>query len=154
MCSDVASLAEDFRKVAGLAGVQLEAKDLRVESQGAPHRPPTKLPAQKMAVYIFCYKGRALKIGKAGPNSAARYTSQHYSATAASSTLAKSLLQRGSEVGVTGINEQTVGNWVRENTHRFNFLLDSKHPIRLLTLLESFLQCRLDPVFEGFSSQR
>ena len=52
------------------------------------------------------------------------------------------------------MTEPAVGGWIRANTDRYNFLLDSNYAIRLLTLLESFLQCKLDPVFEGFSSQR
>ena len=95
-----------------------------------------------------------LKIGKAGPNSNARYTSQHYSPGAAQSTLAASLLKRGTEIGIREVTDSTVGDWIRENTDRCNFLVDSGYPIRLLTLLESFLQCRLDPVFEGFRNQR
>ena len=95
-----------------------------------------------------------MKIGKAGPNSNARYTSQHYSVGAANSTLAASILKHGREIGISEAMEPNIGNWIKENTDRYNILLDSSYPIRLLTLLESFLQCKLDPVFEGFSSQR
>ena len=154
MTMDSDQLANDFRQVAELAGFSLAAGDFCVESFPAPHRPPTRLPAGKMAVYLFGHQGRVLKIGKAGPNSKARYTSQYYSPRAARSTLAASLLTRGDEVGIRGIADSTVGDWSRHNTDRHNFLLDSGYPIRLLTLLESFLQCRLDPVFEGFRNQR
>lgn len=154
MTTDPAQLAKDFGRVAKLAGFSLAAGDLTVESLSTPHRPPTRLPPGKMAVYIFRHQGRVLKIGKAGPNSSARYTSQHYNPRSAQSTLAASLLKRGAEVGIRKVTDSTVGDWIRENTERDNFLLDSRHPIRLLTLLESFLQCRLAPLFEGFHSQR
>ena len=154
MTTTPSQLSKDFRQVAKLAGFSLAARDLMVESFTAPHRPPTRLPPGKMAVYLFDHHGRALKVGKAGPNSNARYTSQHYSPGAARSTLAASLLKRGAEIGVRDITDSTVGEWIRANTDRHNFLLDSDYPIRLLTLLESFLQCRLDPVFEGFRNQR
>ena len=147
-------LANDFRQVAKLAGFSLAQGDLTIESLSAPHRPSTRLPAGKMAVYLFYHQGRVLKIGKVGPKSEARYTNQHYSPKAAPSTLAASLLKRGTEIGIREVNDPTVGAWIRENTDRHNFLLDSDYPIRLLTLLESFLQCRLDPVFEGFRNQR
>lgn len=154
MTVEVVGLANDFLKVASLADIPLSADDLSVESLRAPHNPPSRLPVGKAAVYIFCYEGRALKIGKVGPNSAARYTSQHYSLRAANSTLAASILKHGREIGVDGMTEAAVGSWIKANTDRYNFLLDSRYPIRLLTLFESFLQCKLDPVFEGFSSQR
>ena len=154
MTAETTQLAHDFRNVATLAGLPLSEDDLTVETLSAPHSAPTRLPAGKMAVYVFRYQGRALKIGKAGPNSNARYTGQHYSPGAAQSTLASSLLKRGTEIDIHEITEPTVGHWIKVNTDRYNFLLDSRYPIRLLTLLESFLQCRLDPVFEGFQSQR
>ena len=154
MRAEITELAKDFITVANLADIPLSVEDVSVESLFAPHSPPTLLPAGKMAVYVFCHQGRALKVGKAGPNSNARYTSQHYSPGSAPSTLAASVLKRGTEVGIQGIADSVVGDWIKANTDRYNFLLDSSYPIRLLTLLESFLQCKLDPVFEGFSSQR
>ena len=154
MTVEIVGLAKDFIKVASLAGIPMGADDLIVESLRAPHNPPTRLPAGKAAVYVFSHKGCALKIGKAGPNSNARYTSQHYSPRAAKSTLAASILKNGTEIGVHGMTELAVGSWIKANTDRYNFLLESSYPIRLLTLLESFLQCKLDPVFEGFSGQR
>ena len=47
-----------------------------------------------------------------------------------------------------------VGNWIRGNTTRFNFLLDTEAGMPALNLLEIYLQCRLNPIFEGFASQR
>ena len=154
MTSHLVQLAEDCRRVAELAGFPLSENDLVIEQLPAPHKPSTRLPPGKMAVYLFRHRDRVLKVGKAGPNSEARYTSQHYSSRAAPSTLAASLLKHGPEVGIPELDEATVGDWIRQNTDRCNFLLDSGYPIRLLTLLESFLQCRLDPVFEGFRTQR
>ena len=151
---DLDQLSKDFRHVAKLAGFSLAQRDLMIESLIAPHRPPSRLPSGKMAVYLFDHSGRVLKIGKAGPNSNARYTSQHYSPGAAQSTLAASLLKRGAEIGIQDVTASNVGDWIRTNTDRHNFLLDCSYPIRLLTLLESFLQCCLDPVFEGFYHQR
>lgn len=154
MTIDPRTLAEDFRRVAELSGINLSSGEVTVESLSAPHRPPSRLPMGRMAVYVFCHQGRTLKVGKAGPNSEARYTSQHYNPNSAQSTLAASLLRGGDELGIQGITKASVGVWIKANTDRYNFLLHSKHPIRLLTLLEAFLQCRLNPAFEGFGSQR
>jgi hypothetical protein len=54
-----------------------------------------------------------------------------------------------SEADVSGI-----GRWIRENIDRVNFLVDARLGVPVLTLLESFLQCRLKPRYEGFKSQR
>ena len=112
------------------------------------------LPFGKMAVYVFAYGDLTLKVGKAGPNSDARYRSQHYDATRAASTLAGSLLKGADEIGIADLNQENVGAWIRANTTRTNFLLARDYGAPILTLLESFLQCRLKPVFEGFASQR
>jgi len=107
-----------------------------------------------MAVYLFSYGTSVLKIGKAGPNSGARYTSQHYNAASAASTLAGSLLKGGNEIGVTSLTVESAGEWIKTNTDRINFLMKVECGVPTLTLLESFLQCRLKPRFEGFASQR
>ena len=154
MRAEIAELAEDFTMVANLADISLSVEDVSVESLCAPHSPPTRLPAGKVAVYVFCHQGRTLKVGRVGPNSNARYTSQHYNPGSAPSTLAASVLKRGTEIGLQGISGPGVGDWIKTNTDRYNFLLDSSYPDRLLALLEAFLQCKLDPLFEGSSSQR
>lgn len=148
---DPSSLVDLFLQVAKLAGVDLAPCDLTVERLPAPHTPPSRLPDGKSAVYVFIFKGRALKIGKAGPNSNARYTSQHYNAGSAPSTLAATLLKRGDLIG-ENITMETAPSWIKENTDRINFLLDAKHGKFVLALLESFMQCKLRPMFEGFES--
>ena len=154
MISDIPNLISDFKNVAALAGVHLEQGDIEVEELKSPHTAPSKLPTGKMAVYTFFFNGQCLKVGKAGPHSQARYTSQHYSAKSAPSTLAKSILKEIDDFGVADIEEDNVGKWIKENTDRVNFLVGVNLGIPVLTLLESFLQCRLRPRFEGFKSQR
>lgn len=148
-----AVIADDFAKAAALAGVEIPRSDIQVACLPAPHRPPSSLPAGKLAVYVFMYGDRCLKVGKAGPNSAARYCSQHYGFNAPS-TLAKSLLKRQSEIGVSGLTEQSAKDWICKQTTRLDFLVPSRHGVFALSLLEAFVQCRLQPEFEGFASQR
>lgn len=147
-------LIKDFLQVAALAGTRLDESSIQVETLNSPHRPPNRLPAGKMAVYVFRYGEIALKVGKAGPNSAARFTSQHYNANSAPSTLAASLLKNGAEIGVSGLTVETAGDWIKKNTDRTNFLINIEYGVPVLTLLEAFMQCRLKPRFEGFASQR
>ena len=81
---DVEALVQDFLQVAALAGVKkLGAADIEIEVLKVPHRPPSRLPAGRMAVYVLSHAGATLKVGKAGPKSSARYTTQHYNAGSA-----------------------------------------------------------------------
>ena len=151
---DAQTLIQDFLRVAALAGARLAASEIEAETLQAPHRPPSRLPAGKTAVYVFSYGDTVLKVGKAGPNSGARYTSQHYNAASAPSTLAASLLKDGEEIGVSGLTVESAGDWIKSNTLRTNFLIKTECGVPTLSLLEAFLQCKLKPRFEGFASQR
>lgn len=149
-----ATLITDFIRVASLAGVWLSETDIVAEVLAAPHIPPTSLPPGKMAVYVFSWGDHCLKVGKVGPNSQARYTSQHYNPKSSNSNLAKSILEDKTKMGLAHLDEKNVGEWIRRETDRINFLVDQTLGIPVLSLLESFLQCRLKPRFEGFESQR
>ncbi len=151
---DLNALLDDFQKVVALAGVPLPPAALSFETLPAPHKPPSALPNGKAAIYVFIWNGVCLKVGKAGPKSHARFTSQHYNPASSNSNLAKSLVTDHEKIGVSGITESNVGAWIKANVDRVNFLLSVECGIPVLTLLESFLQCRLNPVFEGFESQR
>lgn len=151
---DLTVLLDDFRKVVALAGVSLPPTALSFETLLAPHKPPSALPSGKAAVYVFVWNGCCLKVGKVGPKSQARFTSQHYSPASSNSNLAKSLVGGHGKIGLSGITESNVGGWIKTNVDRVNFLLNVECGMPVLTLLESFLQCRLNPVFEGFESQR
>jgi hypothetical protein len=151
---DVNQLIADFASVAGLAGVSIPDAAVTAEVMLKPHVPPTALPPGKMAVYVFLWGDSCLKVGKVGPRSQARYTSQHYNPNSSNSNLAKSILKQGLELGLPSLSDTTVGNWIKMETDRINFLFDQKLGIPVLSLMESFLQCRLRPKFEGFDSQK
>ncbi len=146
------TLLSDFMEVAGLATVNRDEIQINVQELMSPHRPPNKLPKGKMAVYGFSYKGKALKVGKVGPKSQARYTSQHYNPVSAPNTLVASLLKGGSKICISNLSQENVSEWIKKYTDRFIFILDASCGIHVLSLLESFLQCRLQPLFEGFTS--
>src|SRR4051794_2220014 len=88
---EIDEAVELFIAVSGLGGVNVGRDDLQIDYLPAPHRPPSKIPSGKMAVYAFWGDGCWLKVGKVGPNSHARYSAQHYSAGSATSTLAGSM---------------------------------------------------------------
>ena len=148
-----AQLLTDFLAVTELAEIKMQPDAIRVETLNMPHRAPRNLPKGKMAVYVFSDKERVLKVGKAGPRSQARYTSQHYNAGSAPSTLAASILKDKDAVQRYDLNKGNVSDWIKTNTDRVNFILDADVGMWGLMLLEVFIQCRLQPVYEGFSSQ-
>ena len=65
---------------------------------------------------------------------------QHYNPGSAMSTLAASVLAESERNGLTEADLPRVGQWIRENVDRVNFLMDEKLGMRVLTLLEVFLQ--------------
>ena len=146
-------IPSDFVQVATLAGLSIPLSDIEVEYRPAPHEQPKTLPPGRMAVYVFMFGDRCLKVGKAGPNCAARFCSQNYGSSAPS-TLAKSLVKRQAEIEVRNLNALNVKEWILDNTTRVNFLIPSQYGVFALSLLEVFVQCRLQPEFEGFAGQR
>ena len=106
--------------------------------RGQPHSAPRKLPDGKMAVYTFIYDGNFLKIGKAGPNSNARYTSQHYNPGSANSNLAKSLIE-DAEMEIYGLTENNVSDWIKYNCRRIDIEMDADLGVFTLELVEAVL---------------
>ncbi len=148
------AIVEDFGAAARLAGIDLGPDDIEIEALPTPHVPPTRLPPGKMAVYVFSRGDGVLKIGKVGPKSQARYTSQHYNPGSAMSTLAGSILADREFLSAVAVDERNVGQWIKTHVDRANLLVSSAHGIAVLNFLEAFLQCRLKPRFEGFKSQK
>jgi hypothetical protein len=138
-----------FLTVAELAGDPIARGDLTIEYHDAPHRPPKQQPAGTMGVYGFWGDGRWLKIGKAGPQSGARYTSQHYNLGSAQSTLAGSLANDPHMLTIAEFDSQAPGTWIKAATHRINILMPASRQPALLSLLEAFLHLRLRPRYEG-----
>jgi len=158
---DLGELKASVLQVATLAAVELSPADVRLELLSAPHRPPGALPQGTQAIYAFLLGDGCLKVGKAGPKTQARFTSQHYGLNAPS-TLAKSLLSYHSLAAMllppdranelAGLTEASVGPWLRHNTSRLHLFMPADAGGLVLALMEGFMQCRLQPVFEGRST--
>ena len=158
MTVDPDELIHAFLQVAQLAHVPLRLADVRQEVLPAPHKSPKNLPPGLQAVYAFLLAERCLKVGKAGPKTQARFTSQHYGLHAPS-TLAKSILANRQRLAavlrperrkeVEGLDEATVGAWIRHSATRLHLFLPTATGALALSLLEAFVQCRLNPMFEG-----
>lgn len=150
---DEETIRDRLRAVACLAGQEIAAKDIEVEIHKAPHA-PSALPPGKIAVYVFFHNGRCLKVGRVGRNSNARYASQHYAPGSSNSNLANSILKSPDRIGINFVEPERVGDWIKNNTDRINIAFPADWGIPLLTLAEAFLQFWLQPVYEGFRSQR
>jgi len=156
MNNEMNSAIDDFVQALLLADPKCEMKRqaIIIDDLGCPHK-PKKLQAGKMAVYIFRKDGENaeyLKIGKAGSRSNARFNSQHYGPNRAKNSLAGCLLNDPGMVPYH-LDSNNVGNWIRQNIHRIDILIDQKEGIFVLNFLESFLHCKFRPKYEGFKSQ-
>ena len=144
----IRSALMDFAAASELAGDRVDLGAMEVELLHAPHKPGS-LPKGRMAVYGFWYDDGWLKIGRVGPNSNARYRSQHYTGSAMS-TLAGSIRSDSLMPGdVRGLGREDLARWIEKNTCRVNILLPSTRNRSLLLLLEAFLHVRLHPRYEG-----
>lgn len=130
---DIEESLDAFSNVAELAGVPISRSDVKVEYLPAPHHPPTRLPVGRMAVYGFWSDGSWLKVGKVGPRSNARYTSQHYNAGSAKSTLAASLIHDPGMLTIAGFDPGNPGDWIQRETSRVNILLPASTGTALLS---------------------
>ena len=154
MLTNTNDLIADFVRVAMLSGLSIIERDIAHQTLRAPHTQPT-LPDNSQAVYVFSLSNlpfTVLKVGKVGPNSNARFQSQHYNPNSAGSNLAKSLLNQKDvweQLGIQSLTERNVGEWIRKHTDRDHFFLSANQAALCLSLLEVVVQCRLHPVFEG-----
>lgn len=150
----VEDAVKDFIEVANLAHEPLSPRELKASFLVAGEHPNAGLPKGQMAVYGFWGDGEWLKIGKAGPNSNARFRSHHYDATRSKSTLAGSLKKCPRMPSVAEFDAADPGRWIREHTCRFNILIPKDKRGELLSLLEAFLHTRLRPRYEQQSQLR
>ena len=147
-------LLDDFLAAAERGGIEISQNAINFETLTMPHKPPSRLPKGKVAVYIFSDRERVLKVGQVGPNSQPRYTSHHYNPGSSGSNLSKSLLEDEHVKERYDLSQETVGEWIKKNTDRVNFIIHADYYGPVLNLFEAFVQCRLDPAYEGHASRR
>ena len=101
-----------------------------------------------MAVYTFVLGDEWLKVGQVSKNSNQRYKYDHYK-TDKESTLARSLINDPEN---RSLNESNVGDWIKNNSDRYDVWLDSSlfsNPKIVLNFVEGLLQYNLNPRYEG-----
>ncbi|QIW16856.1 hypothetical protein A4G20_05180 [Pasteurellaceae bacterium RH1A] len=144
----ISSFEKELRKVISdvscIIGEEIPQDCYQINILSAPHK-PNNLPENKMGIYIFKYQNDYLKIGKVGAKSNARFVSQHYLPNSAMSNLAKSLLSDGT----FGVNEENVGDWIRNNCDRIEIIIDAELGDLALSLIEASLHYKYKPRYEG-----
>lgn len=133
---------------------------LEIENPPAPHKPKA-LPPGFGAVYIFALSdastaqagpGCVLKVGRVGPNSNARFQSQHYSPTSSRSNLANSILgypALWSWLGIDHLDPPTIRDWMLTHLDRAHVYVPASSA-ELIPQLEMYVRARLGgSVYEG-----
>lgn len=108
---------------------------------------PVQLPNNFAAVYIFKWNDQYLKVGKVNSNSNARYQSHHYNPDSSPSNLSKSLLSETEFQALLG--DGIVGEWIKENTTRFNILIPVHLGKNFVHFAEAFFILKCNPKFEN-----
>lgn len=156
---DLNPVLSGFADAAAQVGLPGWPTRIDTERLPAPHAPKALRPGSG-AVYIFALAdhstsdagaGRVLKVGRVGPNSNARFQSQHYSPTAAGSTLAKSLIKYPALwpwLGIDSLTPENVRSWMLANLDRANLYVPAASA-DLIPHLEMYVRARLGSVFEG-----
>jgi hypothetical protein len=148
---ELLKLKKKLVEVIRLTGTEILEDQIEILDRGIPHI-PSGLPKGKMGIYSFIYQDQFLKIGKAGPNSNGRFRSQHYIPNSSQSNLSKSIML---DIDLKKeLTKETVGEWIKNNTRRIDFLLDASLGVFVLSLVESFLQLHFKPKYEGYENQR
>lgn len=141
-----------IQEVSLAIGKPISRDAYEIIDRGLPHIPPTRLPAGKMAIYMFLLGDAFLKIGKANQRSNSRFCSQHYGFNA-QSTLAKSLLSDNG-LGDLNIAPSNIKDWIKNNCRRIDIIINADLGVLTLELIEGVMHYKYVPKYEGFASQR
>ena len=135
--------------VSNAIGKPILKEQYKIIDRGCPHKHPTTLPKDKMAIYMFFCEPECFKIGKVFSKSQARFTTQHYGFNA-KSTLAKSICNDSN----MNISKDDVSNWMHNNLRRIDVIIDKNLGAFALELIEGILHYYYEPRYEGYKSQR
>ena len=141
-------IIDDFREFEfEPMGMTPRSDFVKIEVLPMPHEPP-ELPKGQAAVYVFSAKDCVLKIGKAAQNAQAQYNSQYY-INSTSETLAKSLVNCNSK-SLYYLTLENVGDWIKKNTTRVNFILSPAYSgnKEILDMLAIFVEKRLQHLYD------
>ena len=127
-------------------GITPRSDFVKIEVLHMPHEPP-ELPKGQAAVYVFSTRDYVLKIGKAEQDAQVQYNSQYY-INSTSKTLAESLVNCNSRS--LYLNTENVGDWIKKNTTRVNFILSPAYSgnNEVLDMLAIFVEKQLQHLYD------
>lgn len=160
MAIELDGILSDFAAVAERLGLPGWPATIDAEYLPAPHRPRPLRPGHG-AVYVFALAdfdasqagtGRILKVGRVGPNSNARFQSQHYSPASSRSNLANSIIGYPALWSWLGLDERdthAIRGWMLTRLDRANIYVPATSA-ELIPHLEMYVRARLGgSVYEG-----
>ena len=138
---------KDFYRIAAetMTRDEVFAQDpIVVQAQFAPHVPPDKLPAGKLAVVLYAWEGVWLMVdGKVGEHRRHKFGDWHYDPKNSRCNLA-SLIKRNMP---KAIGEMHVSDFMKEKVNRFNFLIPEEYGCVTQMYLQGFLMFKFFPKF-------
>lgn len=135
----------DFQRIPGLVESS-EWSKVVLQFSANRHTRPKPLRNKQQAVYAFFQGTIWLRIGKTSYSQ--RFTSQHYGTGRSGSALAKDIWENRKDFSFVG-NEEEIHEWIFSNVGRADIVMPAHWPGAVVTLLESYLQHRLRPRFQG-----
>ncbi len=132
-----------------LSGYVVNADDLQLLtwSSGINTHIPLQLPRGYSAIYIFKWNECYLKVGKVNSKSNARYQSQHYNPNSSISNLSQYLMNDPEFEDI--LVDTHPGDWLKENTTRFNILIPERLGKNFVHFAEAFFILKCNPRFEN-----
>lgn len=108
-----------------------------------------KLTNNQKAIYAFCYKDTALKIGLVTTNSNARLNYQHYNPDSCKSNLAKQIKDNKDCIEeLKNCSDEKIKDWLKDKCLRYVIVYD-EIDIFALKLIEAKLHFEYQPIFEN-----
>jgi hypothetical protein len=138
----------DMLQAASLAGFNIPPNEeirLQILESGLETHTTVALPKGFSAVYIFSLGNDVLKVGHCGLNCTPCFQGRHYGFSFPS-TLANSLIKDSEWNDL--FDEDTVGNWIKENTTRYNAYIPKSYGNYFRYFMESFFILKYHPKFE------
>lgn len=154
---EASRLRQCLLKAAELGRVDIAPSEIEIRFQDPPHDRPS-LPFWSQAIYVFRLRSLYLKVGRAGPNSRSRMSTQHYTASTEYSLAnlisenAEPLMEELSREEVQSLEAlpvDRVGEWIANNCGRINIFIPAEYPRTTANLFEAVLLSRFDPCYEG-----
>lgn len=152
----IEELLSEFKSRISLSSITLSESDIKIEILPPSHQQKgTKLSKKeyedkKVAAYLFFLNDLCLKVGMAGTKSYPRVASHHYSVNAPS-TLLGSILLDEKDFGVNYPYGPDPVVWMKNNLTKINIFINKEPGENILKDLETFLQRKLKPKYEGRS---